>query len=574
MAKKNIFKIIVLFLAAGIFFIAVLWVVNFNKIIIGVRVGNISLGFKSDKQVREILEAETEKFYAQKISIVSDDLRLEVFPKELGVSFDIPRSLERYQNIGQKNNIFFNIGQQIKGVFNGYNFSLEVIFDRFVFEKFYQKNLVYLDKPARNVSFAFNGSLSNFTVIGEERGIIINKEKLIKEIEDKAEFLSDAPIILEVVVDIPEATNLESEAAKEIVKNMARNIPFFLVLNGKKWEITEDDLIGFLEFPAEYPGEIERYFPSAVLRNYDKNNLIMGVDLNENKVVEYLTVLSTVINTEPTDAQLRFENGRVVVFSLSQNGLRVDVEKSAKNMIDSIKTGGNGAELVYWEIEPNIRTEDIDNLGIVSFLGKGESNFWGSPESRKHNIRVGTSKFHGVLIKPDEEFSFNKILGEVGPQAGYLPALVIKDKKMIPEYGGGLCQVSTTIFRAAINSGLKITQRFAHAFPITYYDPPGFDATIYPPSPDLRFVNNTGNYILIQAKISDNNLIFEFYGTNDGRKVRVSGPTQYDIKPDGSMKAVLVQEVYDSKGDIIQKDAFYSNYKSPSLYPIDRNPLE
>ena len=100
------------------------------------------------------------------------------------------------------------------------------------------------------------------------------------------------------------------------------------------------------------------------------------------------------------------------------------------------------------------------------------------------------------------------------------------------------------------------------------------DATIYPPHPDLRFINNTLGHILVQTKIIDNNLIFELYGADDGRKVKVIGPTQYDIKPDGSMKAVLVQEVYDSKENLIQKDTFYSNYKSPSLYPIDRNPLE
>ena len=574
MVIKNILKISVIFLLVGIFFITILWVVNFNKIIIGVKAGNIFLGLKSNDQARELLEAEAGKFYAQKITIVHNDLTWEALPEELGVNFDISRSLEKYRSIGRKGNILSGIGQQIKAVFRGYNLPLEIDFDRSVFAVFYQKNLVYLDRPARNASLAFKGSLDNFIVVKEEWGKIIDKEKLIQEIGDKAVFLSNLPIEMGIITDNPEATSSESAIAMEIIKNMAESIPFSLILNGKKWEITEDDLIDFLEFSAEYPGEIERYFLSAKLQYYNKNNRIMGVNLNEKKVADYLTVLSTGINREPMDAQLRFENGRVVVFILSQNGLRIDVEKSAKNMIKSIKTGGDNIELVYREIEPNIRTSDIDNLGIVALLSKGESNFWGSPESRKHNIKIGAAKFHGVLIKPNEEFSFNKILGEVGAQTGYLPALVIKDKKLIQEYGGGLCQVSTTVFRAAINAGLKITERFAHAFPITYYGSPGFDATIYPPHPDFRFINNTPGYILAQTKIIDNNLIFELYGTDDGRKVKVIGPTQYDIKPDGSMKAVLVQEVYDSQGKIIQKDTFYSKYKSPSLYPVDKNPLE
>ena len=152
--------------------------------------------------------------------------------------------------------------------------------------------------------------------------------------------------------------------------------------------------------------------------------------------------------------------------------------------------------------------------------------------------------------------------------------MVIKKDKTVPEYGGGLCQVSTTAFRAAINTGLEITRRTAHAFPVVYYDPQGFDATIYPPWPDLRFINNTPSYVLVQTKINDYDLIFEFYGTNDGRKIEIDGPLQYDIKEDGSMKAKLFQKVYDKKNNLIIDKTFYSDYKSPDLYPIEKNPLE
>jgi len=145
-------------------------------------------------------------------------------------------------------------------------------------------------------------------------------------------------------------------------------------------------------------------------------------------------------------------------------------------------------ELAVVKTQPEVTTENIDNLGITALLGAGESNFYGSPRNRRHNIAVGSARFNGVLIGPNEEFSFNKVLGKVGPQAGYLPELVIKKNKTVPEYGGGLCQVSTTAFRAALNSGLKITERVPHAYPVRYYNPQGTDATIYPPHPDLRFL--------------------------------------------------------------------------------------
>ena len=115
-----------------------------------------------------------------------------------------------------------------------------------------------------------------------------------------------------------------------------------------------------------------------------------------------------------------------------------------------------------------------------------------------------------MLIAPDEEFSFNRALGEVGPAQGYLPELVIKNNKTIPEYGGGVCQVSTTMFRAAVYSGLEVTERRPHAYPVKYYNPQGFDATVYSPSPDLKFKNNTGGWILIQTRIEGNNLFLNF----------------------------------------------------------------
>ena len=172
-----------------------------------------------------------------------------------------------------------------------------------------------------------------------------------------------------------------------------------------------------------------------------------------------------------------------------------------------------------------------------------------------------------MLIKPGEEFSFIKTLGPVDESTGYLPELVIKTDKTVPEFGGGMCQVSTTAFRAALNSGLKVTARTNHAYPVVYYNPQGLDATVYIPNPDLRFINDTPNYILIQTKIVGTQLFFDFYGTSDGRQTKIIGPQVLEKNDDGSMKTVAYQEVSDANGNLIRKDTFKSNYKSPSLFP-------
>jgi vancomycin resistance protein YoaR len=172
-----------------------------------------------------------------------------------------------------------------------------------------------------------------------------------------------------------------------------------------------------------------------------------------------------------------------------------------------------------------------------------------------------------VLIKPGEEFSFIKILGPVDESTGYLPELVIKVDKTIPEYGGGMCQVSTTCFRAALNSGLKITARTNHAYPVQYYAPQGTDATVYIPNPDLRFLNDTPEYILIQTHIEGTQLTFDFYGTSDGRQTKIVGPTVTSRGAGGAMKTVLYQEVYDANENLLRKSEFKSSYDSPSKYP-------
>lgn len=179
---------------------------------------------------------------------------------------------------------------------------------------------------------------------------------------------------------------------------------------------------------------------------------------------------------------------------------------------------------------------------------------------------MATSRFQGKLLAPGEEFSFVDILGPVDGEHGYLPELVIKNNKTEAEFGGGICQVSTTVFRAAIYSGLEITARKNHAYPVQYYNPQGMDATIYIPRPDLRFVNNTSGHLLIQAEIEETKLKFKFYGTNDGRKVVIDGPHITERNSDGSMKTYFTQKVIQNNKTIID-DIFRSSYDSPNKYP-------
>lgn len=291
--------------------------------------------------------------------------------------------------------------------------------------------------------------------------------------------------------------------------------------------------------------------------------------LDTNSINKFVDDLSRQTDRDPTNAKLTMENGRVSVFSLSQKGLALDKEKGVAVLTDYFtqKKSTDPVNLPYIEKDPEVSIDSIDNLGITELIGEGRSDFRGSPKNRIFNIRVATNRFNGMLIKPNEEFSFVKILGEVDGEHGYLPELVIKKNKTEPEFGGGICQVSTTAFRAAIYSGLKITARRNHAYPVSYYSPQGMDSTVYVPRPDLRFINNTPSYILIQTEIIGTELIFRFYGTSDGRKTNVIGPKILEKNSDGSMKTTFTQQILDANGNQTREDVFNSNYDSPNKYP-------
>jgi vancomycin resistance protein YoaR len=294
-----------------------------------------------------------------------------------------------------------------------------------------------------------------------------------------------------------------------------------------------------------------------------------SVALDKNQVADYVEYLSTIADKNPEDARLKIEDGKVSVFSLSNSGTKLDKEKAVIKLISYITNNDYSQKLVLPTIavHPETTIDSIDNMGIKELIGEGRSNFRGSPKNRIFNIKVATERFNGILIKPGEEFSFVKVLGEVDGEHGYLPELVIKQDKTEPEFGGGICQVSTTAFRAAIYSGLEITARRNHAYPVSYYNPQGMDSTVYVPRPDLRFINNTPAYILIQTKIEGTELIFDFYGTSDGRRTNIIGPKVLERNPDGSMKTVFTQEIYDKENNLVRSDVFKSSYDSPDKYP-------
>jgi vancomycin resistance protein YoaR len=381
-----------------------------------------------------------------------------------------------------------------------------------------------------------------------------------------------------------QALTLDTAQQSALSKIISSDLP--LKVNGDEYKLSSLEISKWIREKTDltvvpgYSSEIEnvnycKYKKSLIcaisfsLKNEFQIKKSSQISLDEDLMKKYIADLARTANKDPEDAKFKIEDGKVSAFSLDTKGIRLDEEKSFEVLAKYFKDGvaSETLALPFEEIKPQINIDSVDNMGITELIGEGRSNFRGSPKNRIFNIKVATSRYDGVLIKPNEEFSFVHVLGEVDGDHGYLPELVIKKDKTEPEFGGGICQVSTTAFRAAINSGLEITARRNHAYPVSYYNPQGMDATVYVPRPDLKFINNTPNYILIQTKIEGTELIFDFYGTADGRKVNIIGPKVVEKNPDGSMKTTFTQQVYDKDGNLEREDVFNSNYDSPSKYP-------
>ena len=256
-----------------------------------------------------------------------------------------------------------------------------------------------------------------------------------------------------------------------------------------------------------------------------------------------LSPLIKKLTVDPVDAVFTFENNRVTAFRPSSNGQHIDMDTlqdaivaKIPYILESNHPSSFTIRIPMTIIKPKIVTNDANNLGIKDLLGTGTSLFQQSIPSRIYNVELAASRINGALIAPGQVFSFDDTVGDVSSLTGYKQAYVIANGKTVLGDGGGVCQVSTTLFRAALNAGLPIVERHAHAYRVEYYEedgPPGIDATVYVPTVDLKFRNDTGHYILIQEAVDPSTLrlTFYLYGTSDGRTATLTTPVISNLTP-------------------------------------------
>jgi len=256
------------------------------------------------------------------------------------------------------------------------------------------------------------------------------------------------------------------------------------------------------------------------------------VTLNPNALRDILVPVKNQVDRTPSNARFIFNDTtlQLDLIENSRTGRAMDIDASVRAINDALLRGEHTVSLVVNEAQPQVPgTATGQELGITELVWAETTYFYGSSAERKQNIEAAAARFHSVLVAPGETFSMGQTMGDVSLENGFAEALIIYGGRTIKGVGGGVCQVSTTLFRAVFNAGYPINERYSHAYRVSYYEQTasgavnpelaGLDATVYFPLVDFKFTNDTPYWILMETYMGSDSLTCKFYSTKDGRSV-------------------------------------------------------
>lgn len=531
--RKHIWSYII---AASIFFIASIILLNYRVEQIGVifpntYIGDINFGGKTQEEAKQLLEKKIQAILEDGVSITvkNKNLKFGLFAyandpdlsREL-IKTNVAETVDNLYSVGRSQ---FNLAENLKDTLESMLSKKELRADIEFAEKnlisYLENNLKEYETPAQDATIAWDGDKPK--IKKEIVGLKVDYADVLNKLKVQLAALQKPYISIELVPDNPEVRNFEIADRLPEIKQVFARAPFTIKYADNEWVIDKNDLKKYLDF--------------------EKRDGVPAPVISLKKASSFFEQIGKTINVPSQNARFEIKGGRVIEFQTSRLGLDLDVAETANALNGILKDGYPIINAIVKNTPPEFTTNDVNNLGISERIGAGSSTFAGSPPNRIHNIKTGTEKISGILIKPGEEFSLLHAIGEVSGETGFKQELVIKEGRTTPEWGGGLCQIGTTVFRAALASGFPIVERRNHSYRVVYYEPAGTDATIYNPSPDLKFLNDTQDYVLLQTRIEGNILTYEFWGKKDGRQVTVTKPVIYNIVPPPPIRYIETAEL-------------------------------
>ncbi|MDA8443267.1 MAG: VanW family protein [Peptococcaceae bacterium] len=258
----------------------------------------------------------------------------------------------------------------------------------------------------------------------------------------------------------------------------------------------------------------------ATYPNPTHPQLELEFKLNTAKAAKVVARLTAALNTPSKDAALKAMTDKTTQVIPHQLGKKVDLQQTVTNLQQALKTGAGEVDLRVRDLYPKITTADLAAISFTQPSATFSTPFAPSDKNRTENLRRSAQALNNSIINPGEVFSFNKVVGSRSEENGYKEALVIEENELVPGIGGGVCQVSSTLYNLALLADLPIVERHPHEFAVRYV-PPGRDATVVYDQADLRFKNNTAGPLVLRAQAQDAKLTLNLFGKSSGKKVEI-----------------------------------------------------
>ncbi len=467
---------------------------------------------------------------------------------ELGVTFDAVATIDQAMALSSDDDPFSDLFDQAMAWFNGYAVTPIVHYDQNVALAQLQAIRAELDQPAQNATLAIEGT--NILITPSQVGRLVDVDRTLLNLNAYILALhTSGDIPLYVYEAAPTVWNVDEAAGK-----------------------VQAALSGPLELYADSP-DSERLGPwimsvdqiksllNLELRDNGDGTQSYQVDIDMSAFAGFLEQLAPGLIAAPQDARFHFDevSRQLIVLRPAVNGRELNVEQTLLQLEQAVfRYDSRSVPMAFDYTLPTYYDGVVaSELGITEMVAEATTYYNGSSGNRRHNISHGAALLDGVIIGPGEEFSFNDNLGDISVEAGFVEGKVIVGGRTVDGVGGGICQVSTTAFRAAFYGGFPIIERNTHAYRVGYYElnaPPGLDAAIWSPERDFRFQNDTPYHLLIETSVypADNSIQFRLYSTHIGRMIEVEEPSIRNLEPALPTEYIANQDL--TAGQILQVD--------------------
>lgn len=551
-----------------------------GKIYPGVRVLDIDLSGKTQDEARELLEDQVRAFVAQPLVLKWNGKEWRPSADQIGLRVDASSTVNEAFSLGRSADFFGNVEQQWLSSQTGYKIPLNVQLNELAFQEYLSSAVATeTDQEIFEGDVRLNGT-EVVALPGKEGRRLDVYGTIVAARERLAKLEAGAVIDLPVVVTQPAVNANEVEEVRRLL-TVRVSSPITATVADKRFTLDPEALVRF----------------TTIERNPNRTaakHVTLGWNDPQLKILADRWAAEA--TRSPQNAKFDWQGGAVSVARESVEGLEVDpaaVVTAIKEHADQPE--GREFPMPGKVITPTVSSKDVGALGINEEIASGTSTFKGSSPERATNIRVAAELLNGTVVPPGGTFSFLETMGGIDEAHGFVPGYVIAAERTQLGVGGGVCQVSTTMFRAAFWSQLDITERNQHSYRVGWYEangePVGFDAAVFDPGVDLKFVNTTPGYILIKAVTTSDTLIVTLYGTKLPGEVKLEGPAisnrvpappdVYEVDPRlpkgtkkqvetarGGLDTVITRRII-VPGQPDKVDQFHSHYQAwPNWYVV------